>query len=335
MKGLFRAELLRLRKRRSLQVIVLGAPLLIGVLFVLGYSSIYHNPPFDPAEWRAQLIADGYVVGLPPDEAEALLDEAVEQMRQSYAMSEESEALQRAAHLFPYSLATVLGSGFIALVALLVLAVSTVSDELGWGTIRTTLLASGHRRQVLAVRLIAMTVAATTMFALALLIGAILPFVLNVAAARLPATLPPFDVGALLVLLGGLMLAALFVIGFGTLLTLTFRSGPLALIAIPVYLAVEAAILAFLLRFPNIGGDLMTGGTPGPDAWVLEVFPLRGLTTLITTTSRAAVGFPAYPGEPFSRDLAGVEVPILSFAIAAVAVGLLAFRRFQRMDIVE
>jgi ABC-type transport system involved in multi-copper enzyme maturation permease subunit len=334
MKGLFRAELLRLRKRRSLQVIVLGAPLLMGVLFVLGYASIYHNEPFDAAGFRAQLIADGYVIGLPPEEAEALLDQTVEEARRSYAMSEEGEALQRAGHLFPYSLATVLGSGLFVLMAMFLLTVTTVGDELSWGTIRTTLLASGHRRRVLVVRFCAMAVAGVVMLALALVVGAILPFVLGVAAARLPATLPPFDFGALAVLVLGLMVAGGLLVGFAALAVLTFRSGPLALISIPVYIAVEAAVLLALLRFPNIGGDPMTG-EPGPDAWILDVFPLHGLTTLLTTAARSAIGFANYPGEPISRDLSGVQVPIVSFVIAAVVFGALAFRRFQRMDIVE
>ena len=334
MSGLFRAEWLRLRKRRSLQVIVVGVPLLIGVLFVLGYSSIYRQEPFDAAQYRQQLIDEGFLVGMPPEEAEALLDETVEQARQSYAMSEEAEALQRARFLFPYSLAQVLGSAILVLAALVLLTVTAIGDELSWGTIRTTLLASGHRRPLLFVRLAAVAIAGALMLGLALLLGAVLPFVLNVRGGRLPTSLPAFDIGAFLVLLGGLMIIALTVIGFGALATLTFRSGPLALVAIPVYIAVEAAMLLALLRFPNIGGDPSTG-EPGPDAWILDVFPLRGLTTLTDSASKAAMGLPMYPGEPFSRDMSGVAVPVVSFVIIGLVFSALAFRRFQRMDIVE
>jgi ABC-type transport system involved in multi-copper enzyme maturation permease subunit len=335
MTGLVRAEVLRLRKRRSLQVIVLGAPLLIAVLFVMGWSSIYANPPFDAAAYRAQLIADGYVAGLPPEQAEPLLAEAVEQARQQYAFAEAGEANQRAAHLFPYSLATVMGSSVIVLVALLLLAATTTGDEFGWGTIRGMLLASGHRRKILAVRMAALAVAAVVMIGLTLVVGAILPFVLNVAAYRLPDPLPMFDYGALLVLIGGITVAALFMVCFAVLATLAFRSGPVALIVLPVWVAVESAILALLMRFPNIGGQMVIGGPPGPDAWILELFPLRGLTTLMNVATAAAVGFPPYPDAPFSRSLAGVEVPILSFAVVALLFGALAFRRFNRMDIVE
>lgn len=335
MSGLFRAELLRLRKRRSLQVIVLGAPLLIGVLFVLGWSSIYSSPPFDAAEYRAQLIAEGYVAGLPPEQAEPLLAEAVEAARQQYALGEAGEAAQRGRHLFPYSLATVMSSGVIVLVALLLLTATTMGDEFGWGTIRGMLLASGHRRKILLVRLSALAVAAAVMIGLTLVVGAVLPFVLNVAAYRLPDPLPAFDYGALLVLIGGVMVASFFMVCFAALATLAFRSGPVALIVLPVWVAVESAILALLVRFPSIGGQMMNGGPPGPDAWVLELFPLRGLTTLTNLASTAAIGFPPYPGAPFTRSLVGVEVPIVAFAVVAILFGALAFRRFNRMDIVE
>jgi ABC-type transport system involved in multi-copper enzyme maturation permease subunit len=335
MTGLVRAEVLRLGKRRSLQVIVLGAPLLIAVLFVMGWSSIYSNPPFDAEGYRAQLIAEGYVAGLPPEQAEPLLAEAVEQARQQYALAEAGEANQRATHLFPYSLATVMGSSVIVLVALLLLTATTMGDEFGWGTIRGMLLASGHRRKILAVRLAALAAAAVVMIGLTLVVGAILPFVLNVAAYRLPDPLPAFDYGALLVLVGGVLLASLVVACFAVLATLAFRSGPVALIVLPVWLAVESAILALLVRFPSIGGEMVIGGQPGPDAWILELLPLRGFTTLTTVASTAAIGLPPYPGAPFTRSLAAVEVPIVAFAVVALVFGVLAFRRFNRMDIVE
>jgi ABC-type transport system involved in multi-copper enzyme maturation permease subunit len=302
---------------------------------VLGWSSIYSNPPFDAEEYRAQLIAEGYIAGLPTEQAEPLLAEAVEQARQQYAFAEAGEATQRAAHLFPYSLATVMGSSVIVLVALLLLTATTLGDEFGWGTIRGMLLASGHRRRILTIRLAALSVAAIVMIGLTLVVGAILPIVLNVAAYRLPDPLPAFDYGALLVLIGGVAVASLLIVSFAALATLAFRSGPAALIVLPVWVAVESAILAVLIRFPNIGGQVLNGGPPGPDGWILEVFPLRGLTTLTTVASTAAVGFAPYPGAPFTRSLAGVEVPIIAFAVVALLFGALAFRRFNRMDIVE
>ena len=332
-RGLAAAELLRLRKRRSLQVIVLAIPLLVGFFFVLGYGSIYEPPPFDAAAYRAQLIADGFGFGMPPEELEPLLDEAVGFAEQDQERQLEYAALSRATFHFPYSLVTVLGYGTFALLALVLLAATTTGDEFGWGTIRTTLLANSHRRATLLVRIGALGVAAVLMFALLLLLGTVLPLVLGVGSGRLPASLPAFDVGALLVLLGGLLLAAAAVIGLAGLATLVVRSGALTLVVVLVYVVVEAAILLALTRLPGFGFD--SNGRPGELAWLLDAFPVRALATLTTAAGHAASGLPSYPGEEIVRNLAPVGLPFLSLTIAAAIFLALAFRRFQRMDIVE
>lgn len=332
-RGLVAAELLRLRKRRSLQVIVLAVPLLVGFFFVLGYGSIYRPEPFDPAAYRAQLIGEGYVIGLPPEDADRLLDEAVGFAEQDHLRSVEFSALTRAAFHFPYSLVTALGYGIYVLLALVLLAATTTGDEFGWGTIRTTLLANSHRRQILLVRTAALGAAAVLMFALLLLLGTILPFVLGVGSGRLPSPLPAFDAGALLLLLGGLLLAAAAVIGLATLATLVVRSGALTLVAVLVYVVVEAAILVALLRLEAFGYD--SSGQPGELAWLLDAFPVRGLATLTTAVGRAATGLATYPGEVVVRDVSVSGLPMLSLTIAAAIFVALAFRRFTRMDIVE
>jgi ABC-type transport system involved in multi-copper enzyme maturation permease subunit len=328
--GLVKAEWLRLRKRRSLQVIVLGLPLLVGVIFVLGYNSIYEQPPFDEAAFRQELIDGGFAEGMPPEELDALLAETIESQRQSYAQQEESERFTRASYSFPYSLVLVLGNGTFVLVALMLLTATTIGDEFGWATMRTSLLASSRRRRFLLVRLGSVVLAGLAIFGMLLLAGTLLPVLLNIPPSKLPATPPPFDVGAFLALLGGELVAGLAVIAFAAFITLLFRRGGLALISVLVYVAIEAAVLLFLLRFPNF-----SEGEPPPDAWLLDAFPLRGLTRLIQTTSMAANGFPGYFGEVVSRDFSSAAVPITSFAILAVVLGALAFRRFQRMDIVE
>jgi ABC-type transport system involved in multi-copper enzyme maturation permease subunit len=335
--GLLRAELLRFRKRRSLQVIVLGVPLLIGVFFVLGYSSIYHSDAFDPARARQELIDMGYVVGVPPEEADQLLDEAVESQRQGYAMQEEGERLTRAAYVFPNSLATVFGFGTLVIGAMLLLTATTIGDEFNWGTIRTTLLASANRRRLLAVRLFVLLVTGALLLVALLLVGVLAPLLLNIRQAQLPAALPEFDFGALLVLAGGLLVASAAVVALIALVTLLFRSGPLALVVLPVYVAVEAAVLVALTRLPSFGGTQGPDGNfvPGVDAWLLDAFPLRGLTTLSTVAGRAATGLPSYPGEAVARDVTAASLPLITFTVLAVVLGGLAFRRFQRMDIAE
>lgn len=337
MSGLIRAELLRLRKRRSLQIIVFAAPLLVAVITVLGYNSVYDIAPFDEAAFRQEMIDSGYVVGMPPEDAEALLAETVTSQRQMIEQQEEQARLTRAGFAFPRSLSTALGTGVFMLIGLVLLTATTIGDEFGWGTIRTSLLASTNRRRFLLVRLGAVVVASLLILALTLLVGAVVPLVLNIPANKLPATMPAFDSGALLVLLLGEAIAGLAVIALAAAVTVLFRSGALALLAVLVWVAVEAAVLTLLSRFPEIAGTFSNEGvhSPGPLAWVLEVFPLRGITTLIQTLGRAASGLPSYVGEPISRDIGIVAVPIASFAVLATVFAAVAFRRFQRMDIVE
>ena len=330
MIGLMRAELLRLRRRRALQVIVLAVPLLVGVTFLLGYNSIYEQPPFDAAAYRQELIDGGYAVGMPPEELEPLLAEAIEAQRQMMAQAEESQRLIRATYVFPYSLVQVLGSGTFVLLALILLTATTIGDEFGWGTIRTSLVASSRRRRFLLVRFAAVVVAGLLIFGMLLVLGTLLPLLLDIPRSKLPATLPELNGGAFLVLIGGELVACLLVIAFAGLITLLLRNGALTLVSVLVWVAVEAGVLTLLLRFPNFGE-----GQPPPDAWLLDAFPVRGLTTLIGQTGRAATGLPGYLGEVVGRDVNVAAVPITSFAILAAILFALALRRFSRMDIVE
>lgn len=337
MRGLARAELLRLRKRRSLQIIVLAIPLLVGAITLLSFNSIYEFPSFDEAAFRQELIDGGYVTGMPPDQAEVLLAEALASQRQMYAQQEDQVRLSRAGFTFPRSLSMALGTGVFMLLGLILLTATTIGDEFGWGTIRTSLLASTNRRWFLLVRLGAVLVASVVILGSLLLVGAIVPLILNIPPGKLPVSLPTFDGGALLVMLAGEAIAGMAVIAFAAAVTLLVRNGAMVLLAALVWVAVEAAILTLLSRFPEFAGTYDDQGvqTPGPLSWVMEAFPLRGLTTLIRVGSQAASGLPSYPGELISRDLGVVGVPIVSFAILAGIFTAVAFRRFQRMDIVE
>lgn len=334
MIGLLRAELLRLRRRRTLQVIVLAVPLLTGIIMVLSYNSVYDAPPFDAAAYRQELIDEGFTVGLTPEESEPLLNETVESQRQMQAQMQDQLALSRASFIYPYSLVTVLGSGAFALLALILLTATTLGDEFGWATIRTSLLASSSRRRFLTVRFIALAAAGLLIFGLLLVVGLVLPLLLNVPAPKLPAILPAFDGGAFLILFAGELLAGFLVMAFAAFITLLVRNGALTLVAALVWVAVEAAVLTLLLRFPNIGTPSSMGDPP-PDAWILEAFPLRGLTTLMQAVGKAASGLSNYPDEVVARDPGVALVPIVSFAILTVILGAASFHRFTRMDIVE
>lgn len=334
MIGLMRAELLRLRRRRTLQVIVLAVPLLTGVIMVLGYNSIYEQPPFDETAFRQELLDSGFGIGLTPEELEPLLHETIENQRQMYGQMEAQTALQRATFVYPYSLVTVLGSGAFVLFALILLTATTIGDEFGWATLRTALLASSSRRRFLLVRFMALATAGLLIFGMLVVVGLLLPVLVNVPAAKLPAVLPRFDGGAFVILFLGEVLAGLLVTAFAALITLLVRNGAVTLVAALVWIAVEAALLTLLLRFDNFNSPAPDGGPP-PDAWALEAFPLRGLTTLMQTVGKAASGLPSYPGEAITRDPGIALVPMVSFTILVAILTAASFRRFTRMDIVE
>ena len=332
--GMLRAELLRLRKRRTLQIIVFAVPLLAGVIMILGYNSIYDPPPFDEAAYRQELIDEGYVVGVPPEQVDALLHDQIEGQRQMMGQVAEQSTLARATFTYPYSLVLVLGSGAFVMLALILLTATTIGDEFGWATLRTVLVASSHRWRFLAVRLAALATAALLIFGMLLLVGIVLPLVLSVPASKLPPSLAAFDGGAFLVLLVGEILATFLVIAFAALVTLLARNGALTLVAALVWVAVEAAVLTLLLRFPNFGKSSEMGAPP-PDAWLLDAFPLRGLTTIMQTVGKAASGLPTYSGDVVARDPGVALVPIVSFAILIAIMTAASFRRFSRMDVVE
>ena len=327
MSGLIRAEWLRLRKRRSLQVIVLAVPLLALFFFVTGFGGIYEQPPFDAERYRQELIDGGYVEGLPPEEADAILDQEVEFARQNDEQSRQGTAYERTTYAFPASLVRILGYGTFALLALILLTATSLGDEFGWATIRTSLLASSHRWQLLSVRLLALAASAVVIFASLLLLGAILPLLLGVTNYPLVAQ-PPFDVGALLVLLAGYLVAGTAAIGFAALATVLVRSGALTLVAVLVYATAEIGVLLAMSRFRTFQAD-------GDLAWVPTLLPVRGLTEITTVAGRAATGLPTYPGEVVPRNLDPAILPMVSILVVGAVFTGLAYRRFGRMDIVE
>ena len=329
MIGHIRAEWVRLGKRRALQVIVIAVPLLAAFFFLSGYASIWEGPPpFDAAEVRARIIAEGYYLeGVPPEEVEAVLAQAIESERVNTEMQLADLERTRSGYAFPESLVTVFGSSMVILFALILLTATTIGDEFSWGTIRTTLIASSHRRRLLLVRLAAMALIAVLLLVSLLFLGLILPFVLSAAGARLP-TPGPIDAGALGVLILGQLVAGLAVIAFAAMATLLVRSGSLTLVVLLVYVLIEAAILAVLLQFEGFRDN-------GPSAWILDAFPVRGMGTMAQAATRAASGLPGYPGEVVVRNLGAAALPLLSLSIWTCLFAGIALRRFRRMDIAE
>lgn len=328
MRGVAQAEWLRFRKRRVLLLIVFAVPLLAGFIFLAGYASTgNYLYPFDPAEIRARIIAEGYLAGLPPDEAEAIIVEAIESERVFHEEQLRQVALDRARYASPQSIVMLLSNGMFVFVALVLLTALSIGDEFGWGTVRTALLASSHRRLLLFLRLVTLALAAGAMLALLVLLGVILPVALTVAGAPLPRTQALDPVG-LIVLLSGELLISIMVIAFAALVTLMIRSGSLTLVAVLVYVLVETAAIGLLTRLESFQEN-------GVNEWLLDAFPVRAILTLMDVAVRATGRLPSYEGEFIVRDLTGAQVPFAALLLWAGLFAALAFRRFSRMDIVE
>ena len=322
------AELLRFRKRRSLQVIVFAIPLLVAFFFAAGFLSIKDIPVFDPVAFRQDLIDQGCCIGMDPETQEAFLGDMVANEQSNYHQQDTLIRNQRAIFAFAQSVVTALGNGPILLLALILLTATTIGDEFAWGTIRTSLLASSRRRAFLGVRLGGLALTSIAVIVLMMIVGTVMPFVLGVAGSRLPEPMPAVDPGALIVLAVGLLLASLMAIGFAALVTLLLRSGSLTLVGGLVYLAIEAAILTLLTRFEAFQEK-------GALAWALDAFPLHGMSTLFRVAGEAASGIRAFSGPITDRSIDGTLVPLVALAVWTVVLASLAMWRFQRMDIVE
>ena len=328
MSGLVRAEWIRFGKRGSIQVIVLAVPLLAAFLFLAGFSSVGPEPPpFDAAAVRADLIAEGYGLGLPPDELEQALNDAVEAARFPIEQTHQQYVLARSGFAFPQSLVTLLANGTLVFLALLLLVATTLGDEFGWGTIRTTLLASSHRARLLFLRLGVITTISVALIAALALLGVVLPFILSAFGAP-PPDVPGINLGALGILVLGTLEAGFVIVAFGAMATLLVRSGSLTLVVLLVYVAIEAAILTVLLRFETFQGQ-------GALGWVPDAFPIRGIARLSELASRVASGLPRFPGEQVQTDLGVAVVPLIALVIWGAVFLAVAYRRFTRMDIIE
>lgn len=328
MNGLVRAEWIRFGKRGSVKVIVLAVPLLAAFLFLAGYGSLGESPPaFDPVAVRADLIAQGYGLGLPPDQLEAALDDAVEAARFSIEQPYEQYQLRASTYAFPQSVVTMLGSGTFVLLALVLLVATTLGDDFNWGSIRTTLLASSRRSRLLMLRLGVVATIGIGLVAVLALLGIVLPFLLMATGAQFPTT-PALNLGALGVLALGTIEAGFTVIAFAAMATLLVRSGSLTLVLLLVYVAIEASILTVLSRFQDFQEN---GGL----AWVLDAFPVRGIARLTDVAGTVASGLPRFPGEAVPTNVDVALVPLVALVVWAAAFLAVAFRRFSRMDIVE
>lgn len=336
MRGLLRADWLRFRKRGALQVMVIAVPVIVAFFYLVGYrSAVADTLVFDEQQMRQQVTDEILGGGVPPDQADAMIQQQLDQMRASYEEQRAQQLVFLSRYALPQSFILVLGSASYAFLALILITSTTIGDEFGWGTIRSSLLASSDRRRFLLARITSLVAAAIVIFAALLLLGILLPGLLAVLGSSPPAP-PPIDPGWLGVLLLADLVISITVIGFASMATLLVRSGGLALVGALIYVAIEGVLLALLTRFPAFQDG---GGEPFQEAgslhWMLNLFPFRATVMVLDRLAVAAGGVAMSPGSNGTLD-PGAAWPSLAALVGWAAIFLvIAFWRFRRMDIVE
>lgn len=328
MRGLFRADWLRFRKRGALQVMVLAVPVVIAFFYLAGFRGQDAGIiGFDEAAFRQQMIDSGAVSGLPPDEAEAQLQQMVANERAGYQQMIDQFTRIKSGYAFPQSFILVLGFATFAFLAMILITATTFGDEFGWGTIRTSLLASSDRRRFVLARVLSLIGVAVVLFAVLLLLGILLPGVLTLTGSEVPPA-PPVDAGWLAVLVLADLVISITLIGFATMATVLVRSGSLALVAALVYVAIEGGLMSLLTRFEAFQDA-------GSLHWVLDLFPFRATLMILDKLAVAAGRVETYPGSNGASDPGAALLPLAALALWGAAFLAIAFLRFRRMDIVE
>jgi ABC-type transport system involved in multi-copper enzyme maturation permease subunit len=307
---------------------VIAVPVVVAFFYLAGFrGSDAGITAFDETAFRQQMIDGGAVSGLPPDEAEAQLQQMVDSERAGYQQMIDQFTRVKSGYAFPQSFILVLGFATFAFLAMILITATTIGDEFGWGTIRMSLLASSDRRRFLLARVLSLVGVAVVLFVVLLLLGVLLPGVLAVTGSTLPQA-PAVDPGWLGILVLADLVISVALIGFATMATLLVRSGSLALVAALVYVAIEGALLSLLTRFETFqdGSSLH---------WVLNLFPFRATVTILDTLAVAAGRIEAYPGANGTSDPGAAWLPLAALAVWGAAFLAIAFVRFRRMDIVE
>jgi len=339
MRALLRADWLRLGKRRTLQVILLAIQLIGATFFLLGFRSTDYQPYFDEVAERQSLTVQFSQGGMPADQVKDQVDQAIEQERSEYLRLVAQMQAVRATYAFPASLPTLLATASaIYLLAMVLLAASTMGDEFSWGTIRTSLLASSNRRRWLTVRLALLAGAAVVGMALLVLAAAMLPLVLVAVVGPLPPA-PPTNLAALVVLVGGLVLGAIALVGFAMAAALLMRSGGLTLLIAIIYALVESTVVVLIAQLPpfrpeNAFGDGQPGG---PLTWVLGLFPVHAFQQFLIAATQATGAVYDYGGQGIASGvpLGPALWPLASVTAWGLVFIAIAFIRFDRMDIAE
>lgn len=330
MMALLRADWIRFRRRRDLWVIAAGVVLISGIGFLNGYKGDVTDPPLDDPVQLRQVIAEGFSSsGMTQPEIDAQLDQMVrdqlanEQAQLDQRNEEQKTTLQ--AYGFPQSMFTIVGPGVLPLIALVLIASFVVGDEFRFGTLRTSLLASGDRRRFLAARATTLLGMTAGLLAVTVIVGAVLGIVLAAIGAELAVTTVPIDAVSAAAWFGGEVLVAVVVLCLGTALTVLLRSGAVTLLLILIWSLLET----FLANLPIFAPDQ-------PLAAVPMAFLTTNIRTLLAELGPAshAIGLSSIPAPTVAFALPTVAV-VAIVALWGVLFLALADRRLRTMDVVE
>ncbi len=332
MTALLRADWLRFRRRREFWIIAIAVCLFSSVSFLAAYRSDAADPTWfslDPVQIRQEILGYTEFGGMTQAEVDAQIDQMVaDQLIQNQIQSADWEARQRVT-LQKYDVTespfTILGSGLMPILALVLGASLAVGDEFRYGTIRTSLLAAGNRRRFLGARLVSLFAVTVALFAILALIGVILSLVLRIVGAELaPVTTPIAPISALL-WLGSQVLTTMVVIALAVALTMFLRSGALPLLLILIAAFVELFVANLPIFRP---GEFLAGV---PQAFLTTSIQI--LTTIVGYQTHAVALADA------EVPTTAIELPLGVVAGIVAAWGILflvvADRRFRTMDVVE
>jgi ABC-type transport system involved in multi-copper enzyme maturation permease subunit len=267
--ALWRAERLRIGKRRDLRVILLVVPILVAGSFALSYIS------------DASRISS-----LEPGTPQEVIDQF-------------GRFLQR--YSYPQSVLFVLSSPWLAVFATAYLGVSVMAGEFEFRTIRNVILASRNRAGYLISRALSLFVVAVVLVAVIAVVGVVVAQVLSMTGQRLPPG-PPVDGVGTALLAAAAVGVALELALLGTCLAIVSRRAAVAIVAGGIYLAIESAIAATQAgQLETVSGTLVQL-LPMQSAGILFDLapPAAGAVTMVSaipvpgripiTTAAAAVG---------------------------------------------
>lgn len=332
MSALLRADWLRFRRRKDFWIIAIGVCLFSGISFLAAYRSDAADPTWfstDPVQIRQEILSYAEFGGMTQAEIDAQIDQMVtDQVAAGQQQSLEWEAQQRITlqkYDVSQSVFTILGSGLMPMLALILGASLAVGDEFRFGTVRTSLLAAGNRRRFLGARLVSLFGISVGLFAILALIGVVLGLGLRIVGAELAPVTTPIDPLSALQWLAAQVLTTMVLIALAVALTFVLRSGALPLLLILIAALVEL----FVANLPIFGPGEFLAGVP------------QGFLTTSIRTLTTVLGYQTHAVALADAEVptTAIDLPLVVVAGIIAAWGLLflviADRRFRSMDVVE